>query len=170
MSRHTTEGPRYCPLFLRSFPLLAPYKLVEAERFNLQYSDASQLTTIPGKLRWYRYRKALLQRGVADYLGIHRSTYTHYEEAGRNYYPIEQIDKLARLYEIPVTELLDEYNLFMYRGQGRQLRERRPALNLTQNAFAQQLGVPLWRTPQKLPTATSLSLVSIKKSNMFKCA
>lgn len=144
LSRHTTEGARYYPLFLRSFQLLAPHKLVEAEKFNLQYTDASQLTTIPDKLRWYRYQKALRQRDVADYLGIHRSTYVHYEEDGVDYYPIENMEKLAQLYEIPVTELLDDYNLFLYQGQGRQLRERRLSLNLTQSAFAKQLGVPLW--------------------------
>ncbi len=44
----------------------------------------------------YRYRKALLQRDVADYLGIYRSTYTHYEEEGRDYYPIEHMEKLTQ--------------------------------------------------------------------------
>lgn len=65
-----------------------------------------------------------MQREVADRLGIHRSTYIHYEEDERDYYPIQHMEKLADLYGVPVTELLDEYNLFLYGNQGRKNRVR----------------------------------------------
>ena len=45
---------------------------------------------------------------MADFAGIDRSTYSSYEEDGRDYYPI---DKIAELFSVPVTELLDEFNL-----------------------------------------------------------
>ena len=134
---------KFTPLFIHSFPLLAPHHLLESEKFNIRFSDPSEITEIADKLRWYRYKKALLQREVADYIGVDRSTYIHFEEAGRDYYPIENMEKLAVLFGVPVIDLLDEYNLFLYNGQVRQIREMRERRNLTQAEFARRLGVPL---------------------------
>lgn len=80
---------------------------------------------------------------MADYAGIDRSTYIHYEEAGRDYYPKEHMEKLAELFEVPLEDLLDDYNLFLLRGQGEQIKAIRLKLGLTQRAYAAQLGVPL---------------------------
>ena len=101
------------------------------------------MTQIADKLRWYRYRHALLQIEVADRLGIDRGTYAHYEEYDRDYYPIEHMKKLAEMYGIPVESLLDDYNLFLYHDQGRQIRERRLSRKLTQKAYAANLGISL---------------------------
>ena len=95
------------------------------------------------KRRWYRYQKGLRQRDVADYAGIDRSTYIHYEEAGRDFYPKEHMEKLAELFEVPLEDLLDDYNLFLLRGQGEQIKAMRQRQGLTQKAYAAQLGVPL---------------------------
>ena len=92
---------KFAPLFIHSFPLLAPHHLLESEKFNIRFSDPSEITEIADKLRYHRYRKALLQREVADYIGIDRSTYIHYEEYGRDYYPIDNMEKLAALFGVP---------------------------------------------------------------------
>ena len=55
------------PLRILKFPVVLPHKFLE----------------IADKLRWYRYQGGLRQRSVADYADIDRSTYIHYEEAGR---------------------------------------------------------------------------------------
>ena len=132
---------KYAPLFIHSFRLLAPHHLLEATKFNIRFSDASEITEIADKLRYHRYRKALLQREVADLIGIERSTYIHYEEYGHDYYPLEHMEKLAALFDIPVTELLDDFNIFLYNDQGKQIREKRFALNMTQCEYADMLGV-----------------------------
>ena len=108
-----------------------------------RFSDPKEITEMADKLRWYRYKKALLQREVADYIGIDRSTYVGYEKTGRGYYPIEHMEKLVTLFGIPVTDMLDGYNRFLYDGQGRQIRERRKHLGMTQREYAALLGVPL---------------------------
>ena len=125
------------------FPLLAPRKLLDAQKFNIRYTDPSQITEIADKLRWYRYQHALMQKEVAEQIGIDRNTYIHYEEYGRDYYPIEHMEKLAELYDVPVEELLDGYNLFLYKGQGEQIQKIRQGLGLTQKQYAERLGVPL---------------------------
>ncbi len=143
MSRHTTETVTYAPLYIHSFRLVQPHTLVEAEKFNIRYTDPSQISSTADKLRWYRYRNGLLQRDVADHASIDRSTYSSYEEIGRDYYPIEKMKKIAELFSVPVTELLDDFNLFLYNGQGRQIKEIRKHRNMTQAEFARRLGVPL---------------------------
>lgn len=143
MSRHTPEAVTYAPFYIHSFRLVQPHTLVEAEKFNIRYTDPSQIRSTADKLRWYRYRNGLLQREVANFAGLDRSTYSSYEEAGRDYYPIEKMRKIAELFSVPVTELLDEFNMFLYNGQGRQIKEMRRKRNMTQAEFAQRLGVPL---------------------------
>lgn len=142
MSRYTNTAVIYAPLYIHSFRLVQPHTIVEAEKFNIRYSDPSQINNTPDRLRWYRYRCGLRQRDVADYAGIDRSTYSSYEEIGRDYYPIEKMLKIAELFSIPVTELLDEYNLFLYNDQGEQLKKMRENRNMSQREFARRLGVP----------------------------
>ena len=134
---------KVAPLQILKFPVVLPHKFLDAEKFNLRFSDASEITEIADKLRWYRYQKGLRQRDAADYAGIDRSTYIHYEEAGRDFYPKAHMEKLAELFEVPLEDLLDDYNLFLLRGQGEQIKAIRQRLGLTQKVYAAQLGVPL---------------------------
>ena len=134
---------KVAPLQILKFPVVLPHKFLDAEKFNLRFSDASEITEIADKLRWYRYQKGLRQRDAADYAGIDRSTYIHYEEAGRDFYPKEHMEKLAELFEVPVDTLLDDYNLFLRNGQGNQIKAIRMKLGLTQKEYADKLDVSL---------------------------
>lgn len=104
---------KVAPLQILQFPVLLPHKFQDAEKFNLQFPDFSEITEMPDKLRWLRYQKGLRQRDVADYAGIDRSTYVHYEEYGKDLYPLEHMERIAQLFEVPVESLLDDYNLFL---------------------------------------------------------
>ena len=134
---------KVAPLQILKFPVVLPHKFLDAEKFNLRFSDASEITEIADKLRWYRYQKGLRQRDVADYAGIDRSTYVHYEEYGKDLYPPEHMEKIAQLFEVPVDMLLDDYNLFLRNGQGKQIKAIRTKLGLTQREYADKLGVNL---------------------------
>lgn len=141
MSRFTHDTITYAPFYIHSFRLVAPHKLVEAEKFNIRYTAPSQIDNTPDRLRWYRYHKGLLQADVAAYAGIDRVTYSRYEEGIHEYYPIEIMTKAAELFDVPVTNLLDEYNLFLYYGQGRQIRLMREIRKMSINEYARQLGI-----------------------------
>ena len=134
---------KVAPLQILKFPVVLPHKFLDAEKFNLRFSDASEITEIADKLRWLRYQKGLRQRDVADYAGIDRSTYVHYEEYGKDLYPPEHMEKIAQLFEVPVDTLLDDYNLFLRNGQGNQIKVIRMKLGLTQRQYADKLGVSL---------------------------
>ena len=143
MMRNTSYTIEVSPLIILHFPLLAPKKFLDAQIFNLRFSDPSEMTQIADKLRWYRYRHALIQSEVADRIGVDQKTYMRYEEYGRDYYPIEHMQKLAGMYDVPVESLLDDYNLFLCKGQGKQILEVRKKLKMTQKEFADRLGVQL---------------------------
>ena len=134
---------KVAPLQILQFPVVLPHKLQDAEKFNLQFPDFSEITATADKLRWLRYQKGLRQRDVADYAGIDRSTYVHYEEYGKDLYPPEHMEKIAQLFEVPVDTLLDDYNLFLRNGQGEQIKAIRTKLGLTQRQYADKLGVSL---------------------------
>lgn len=116
--------------------MILPHKFQDAEKFNLQFSDFSEITETADKLRWLRYQKGLRQRDVADYAGIYRSTYIHYEEYGKDFYSPKHMEKIAQLFEVPVERLLDDYNLFLRNGQGKQIKAIRMKLGLTQREYA----------------------------------
>ena len=52
-------------------------------------------------------------------------------------------DKLAQFYDVPVTELLDDYSRFLLNDPPAQLRQRRMESCMTRESFAQQLGTSL---------------------------
>ena len=95
-----------------------------------------------------------LQKEVAQIVGIARSTYINLETGNHNGFDKTVADKLSKLYNIPVYDLLDDYNRFIAVGQGKLIREHRESLNLGKRPFARALGVDanmirLWESERK---------------------
>lgn len=145
---HTTRGIKFGYLIIKSFLLLAPHRFYDATKFNLVYPDPAMIENISERLRWYRYRKGLLQSEVAEYIGVYRTTYVHYEEQEIESIPINKLEKIAEILEVDVTELMDEYTLFIYRGQGKEVKARREKMNMTMEQYAQHLRISLNRLSQ----------------------
>lgn len=74
---------------------------------------------------------------------VDRTTYSRYEENVLEAYPLDKLSKAAELFGIHVTAMLDEYNLFLYQGQGLQIKRLRKSMKLTQSQFAKYISVPL---------------------------
>lgn len=81
-------------------------------------------------------------------IGIDRSTYIHYEEPSRKFYELDKLQLLADLYKVEIEHLLDDYMLFLYRGQGKQLKALRKKLHITQSRLAELIGVTLGTVKQ----------------------
>ena len=141
MFRQTKKGVAIMPMYVHSFRFVTPHTMTEAQRFNLLFPNPESCTHVSDKLRYYRYQNNLFQSDVAEYVGMDRGTYSSYEEYERDCYPIENMQKIAKLFGVPVTELLDDYNLFLYNGQGQQVKKIRKSLHLTQAEFAKMMGV-----------------------------
>lgn len=137
------------PLYILSFPLAQFSKLTEAEIFLKTYPNPEKLTHTADILRWYRHKNNLLQKEAADAIGVDRSTYIHYESREHNLYPADKLKALSQLFGVPVSSLLDDYNKFIYEGQGEKIKALRNRLNLKQAEFAKLLSttvktVKLW--------------------------
>lgn len=128
-------------MYIHTFNFAHPLKLTEAEKFLQKYKTLEEIQTTAEKLKYLRIKKSLLQREVAEFTGINESTYIGYENPDRDYYPIDKMRKIAKFYNIDIINLLDSYNLFLYNGQGRQIKELRTSLSLTQYEFGKLLGV-----------------------------
>lgn len=48
---------KVAPLQILQFPVVLPHKFQDAEKFNLQFPDFSEITETADKLRWLRYQK-----------------------------------------------------------------------------------------------------------------
>ena len=131
---------RYAPLCIHKFRLIAPHKLTDAELLNQKYHSYDEIQTVPERLRWCRHQKGILQREVADLVGISRKQYIDYETGRVDGYDVEMLERLAKLFQVPVTDFLDEYNLFLYRGQGKLIREYRLSLGMKKREFCKMLG------------------------------
>ena len=133
----------YAPLYIHSLRFLTHRHLTKAQLFLQENLNPEMLATVSDKLKWYRYQNGLLQSGVAMVMDIDRTTYSRYEENVLEAYPLDKLSKAAELFGIDVTALLDDYNLFLYNGQGQQIKRLRKSLGLTQSAFAKYLNTPL---------------------------
>ena len=125
-------------MYIHSFRPIAPRKILEAQLFNQQYQNYEDIPNVPDRLRWCRHHMGLMQKEVAELIGISRGHYIDFEVGYVDYYPKEIVDKLAELYGVPVDDLLDDYNHFLYKGQGKMIREYRESLGLKKKPFQRE--------------------------------
>ena len=111
--------------------------------FLQNYPTPVLLNTIADKLRWYRLKNGYLQSEIADMIGVSRSTYIHYESTSHKLYELDKLQLLADLYQVDIESLLNDYVLFLYKGQGKQLKTLRKEFGLTQRQFSDMIGVPI---------------------------
>ena len=146
--------PRFAPLAVHRFRLVAPRNLPEAQRVTRQYHSYMEIGNVPDRLRWCRLHLGLLQREVAERVGITTPFYIDLETGACEHTPDAVMERLAALYGVPVTDLLDGYNRFLYAGQARQIQALRQRTGLSRAAFARQTGISesslrAWETETK---------------------
>ena len=151
---HANASVRYAPLLIRSFRLVAPRKLSEAQTFLGQYRCYEEISAIADKLRWCRHQHGWLQSEVAEKIGVSCGIYKDMEAGEYNHIPFELVDKLAALYDIDSADLMDDYGRFLQYGAARFVQEYRERLGMTRTGFAEMLGVQRhllvdWETGKK---------------------
>ncbi|MBS6824056.1 MAG: helix-turn-helix transcriptional regulator [Oscillibacter sp.] len=110
-----SAGESGSPLLYSDFQCIGCSKSSPTANSSISGDTAAQVSgrgevqfAVLGLLRNHRNSgQGLRQRDVADYAGIDRSTYVHYEEYGKDLYPPEHMEKIAQLFEVPVETLLD---------------------------------------------------------------
>ncbi|MEZ3454749.1 MAG: transcriptional regulator [Oscillospiraceae bacterium] len=157
----------YAPLYIHSFRFLTSFHLRNAQDFIFANPDPRTLDTVSDKLKWYRFQNGLQQSDMAKIMEVDRKTYSRYEENVLDAYPLDKLEKAAVYYEIDITELLDKYNLFLYRGQGAQIKGLRKSLGLTQSELAKRLGVSIQKVKNWEREKVRVSRGTFEKLSQF---
>ena len=98
-------------------------------------------TNLPSdNLRYYRQRKQMTTRHIAEKLDIVPATVTMYEN-GKQPIPYDATVKLADILEIEASLLYDDFSRFLAVPYTEALKSVRTALGLSQKAFAEQIGI-----------------------------
>ena len=134
-------------MYIHSFRFIESKDTSYSVKYNLLTSP-DDLKTVADKLRYYRLLKNLKQSDVAEYIGLDRSIYSGYETASRDYYKPEIMDKIAELFEVDVSLLLDDYAMFIYNGQGAYIKTLRTKQKISQSTLAEMMGVELFKVKQ----------------------
>lgn len=105
-------------------------------------------------LRWCRHNIGLMQNEIAEKVGITSGRYKFIENGKMDFYNKSILDKLSELFNIKTDDLLDDYNRFLYKGQGEIIHNCRMRLDLGISDFAMHIGVTqrqvkIWETEQK---------------------
>ena len=66
-------------MYIHSFRLIAPRKLLKAQLFNRQYQHYEDIHNVQDRLRWCRHNMGLMQKVVAELIGHTRGTYKDLE-------------------------------------------------------------------------------------------
>lgn len=141
MCCNNNNGIRYSPLFSFDFHLTSFRRPPEAENCLSRYKNYNEIDNVPDRLRRCRQQMKLTQKEVSELTGISRHKYADYESGVTEYIPKDTADKLAEFYNIPVSDLLDDFNRFRYIGQSKLIKSHRESLGYTLSDFAQLLGV-----------------------------
>ena len=94
---------RFAPLYIHSFRLYAPHKILEATMMNQTYRSYEEITSIPDRLRWLRHSKGLMQREAAQIAGVSRSVYIDIECGITRRLPGCLVLNLPKFYGVPAS-------------------------------------------------------------------
>jgi len=140
MSRTVSGVPEYAPLYIHTFRVA---QSAEKDKFLRGAGEYAEIDNVQDRMRWCRLQLGLTQKELAKQLEVTRTVYMNMETGAVAQYPLDVVDKLSKLYDVPITDFLDDYNLFLYRGQGQQLRAFRDKLGLSRKEYAEQIGIAL---------------------------
>jgi len=159
MSLVTQNSPKpaFAPLVAKTLVAKKVITLRWEKEVSFAHQPYCAIESVSDRIRWLRMQKGLTQKEAAERIGVGRPTYGDYETGVIDRFDPVVIRKIAELYEVPVTDLLDSYNAFLMNGQGEQLRQWRTSLGKSPKEMAEYLGVAVsnivtWEREEKIMT------------------
>ena len=154
-------------LYIHTLQYIIGKTYSECDKYNLFIEDREELTTIGEKLKFYRLKNSIFQSDLAEMVGIDRVTYIEYEK-GLKYYPYETMKKIAKVYNIPLFEILDDYHMFAYSDQAKIIKGIRIKLGMNQYEFAKAIDVSKSTIQKAESNMGGFSQKSYRKFNILK--
>ena len=107
---------------------------------TIPFEEKSKTNLPSDNLKYYRQRKQMTTRQLAEKLDIVPSTVVMYEN-GKRPIPYDVAIKLADVLEIEASLLYDDFSHFLSVPYTEALKSVRTALGLSQKAFAERIGL-----------------------------
>ncbi len=130
------------------------------------------LETVSDKLRYARLSAGIHQDTLADKIGIDRSTLLRYEngQVSEENMEIEWLMQIATVCGMDKYFCLSPYHIFIAEDAGKQIKQYRKNLGLTQKKLAAKLGVAettvkRWEKNRNKPPKYIWELVDGSKAN-----
>ncbi len=132
----------FAPLYIHSFNFFKIKRLTQSKSMNIDYYKIED-KPIGDKIRFYRLKNGLLQKEVAEMIGIDRSTYIKIEN-NKTVVSFDILKKLSEILKTDVSELMDDYHNFIYYHQREELKKFRSEKKITQKQLADILDVGVY--------------------------
>lgn len=130
----------YSPLYVHKFRPILAFRTEDTTQLNSRYKRQSGIYNVFDKMKWCRLDKGLMQKDVAKMIGTTRSYYQALESGKIEQFNLPLVERLSKVYEVSVDELLDDYNKFIHYEQGKKIFQYREKMNLGRQSFADFIG------------------------------
>ena len=141
MKKYLFSKIRFSPLIIHSVKVVIPALFWEDINEGIRSENYDEMITAGERLRWFRVQRKLSQGQLAKLAGMELRRYKRFENGRIKYFPRNELQRLAKILNVSCNDLVDDYMLFIYSGQKRQLKSRREALGMTVEAYAKHLHV-----------------------------
>lgn len=123
----------------------------------------SDLSTVGGRIRYYRLLNGLFQEDLCHGTGIDRTTIIRYEN-NQLIHSLDLCNKIAAAIGIEPSLLFDEYLSFISSDYGHKIKKARRISKLTQKELGQAIGVHRktivrWENERAYPTRENYEIL-----------
>ena len=118
------------------------------------------MTTVGGRIKYYRLLNGLKQKDIYDKIGIDKSTYIHYESRSTISFNLEICKKICEALGIDPVLVYDDYMAFIVSDYGTTIRVFRKIQKLTHKKFGTLIGMhpkisARWEKRKSIPSRAS---------------
>ena len=140
---------------------MAPRKLLETQLLNKKHHSYEDIDNIPDRLRFCQHKLGLMQKEVAQIIGIPRITYINLETVIKTAFIKQQRTSFPNSIISPYTIFLMITTAFCLADRAKLIREYRESLNLGKRPFARLVSIAdnmlrLWENERKQVSLKSL--------------
>jgi len=93
------------------------------------------MTTVSGRIKYYRLLNGLKQKDICEKIGIDKSTYIHYESKSTTSFDIGMCKKICEAIDVDPALVYDEYMTFIASDYGTTIRTFRKNYKITHEKF-----------------------------------
>ena len=118
------------------------------------------MSTVGGRIKYYRLLKGLKQKDIYEKIGIDKSTYIRFESKANTNHDIEICKRICEILGVETELVYDDYMTFIDADYGTTIKTFRKKHKLTHEKFGELIGMnpkisARWEKGKCVPTRES---------------